>query len=75
VCAFQEAKERRVLVDVITTKPERSPEYIRSLSLETNNALIGELCDRIICCGGGAEASEEDIEDLQVRIHGGASRV
>jgi hypothetical protein len=59
--AFHEAKGRRVLVDVVTTKPERSPEYMRSLSSETNRALMGELCDRIMCNGGGADA-REDIE-------------
>jgi hypothetical protein len=61
VCAFHSAKGRRVLVDVITTRPEISPEYMRSLSSEMNKALMGELCDRIMCSGGGAEAGEEDM--------------
>lgn len=46
---------RRDRVDVITTKPEMSPEYMRSLSPEMNNALTAELCERMMCSGGGAE--------------------
>jgi hypothetical protein len=56
VCAFHEAMERRERVDVITTRPEMSPENMRSLSLEMNNALIAEVCERMMCSGGGAEA-------------------
>jgi len=59
VCAFHEATERRDRVDVMTTKPEMSPEYMRSLSPEMNSALTAELCERIICSGGGAEAGAD----------------
>jgi hypothetical protein len=55
VCAFHEAMGRRDRVDVITTKPEMSPEYMRSLSPEMNNALTAEPCERMMCSGGGAE--------------------
>ena len=63
VWAFQEANGRKDRVDVITAKPEMSPEYMRSLSPEINKELIAELCERIIWSGGGAEASlrEEDM--------------
>jgi len=46
---------RRERVDVITTKPEMSPENMRSLSPEMNNALIAEVCERMMCNGGGAD--------------------
>ena len=63
ICAFQEAKGRKDRVDVITAKPEMSPEYTRSLSPEMNRELMAELCERIIWSGGGAEAilGEEDM--------------
>ena len=63
VWAFQEANGRKDRVDVITAKPEMSPEYMRSLSPEINKELIAELCERIIWRGGGAGASlrEEDM--------------
>ena len=63
VWAFQEANGRKDRVDVITAKPDMSPEYMRSLSPEINKELIAELCERIIWSGGGAEASlrEEDM--------------
>jgi hypothetical protein len=56
VCAFHEAAGRRERVDVITTKPDMSPEYMRSLSPEMNSALMAEVCERMMCSGGGAEA-------------------
>src|SRR6266702_4713345 len=59
VCAFQEANGRIDLVEVITTNPETSPEYIRSLSPETNNTLIAYLCERIVCSGDGAIGARE----------------
>jgi len=59
VCAFHEATERRDRVDVITTKPEMSPEYMCSLSPEMNSALTAELCERMMCSGGGAEAGAD----------------
>lgn len=59
VCALHDAMGRRERVDVITTKPEMSPENMRSLSLEMNNALIDEVCERMMCSGGGAEASAD----------------
>jgi hypothetical protein len=57
VCAFQEAKGRKDRVDVMTAKPEMSPEYMRSLSPEMNRALMAEVCERIMWSGDGAEAS------------------
>ena len=56
VCAFHEAMDRRERVDVITTKPDMSPEYMHSLSPEMNSELIAEVCERMMCSGGGAEA-------------------
>ena len=59
MCAFHEATDRRDRVDVITTKPEMSPEYMRSLSPDMNSALTAELCERMMCSGGGAEAGAD----------------
>jgi len=44
---------------------------MRSLSPEMNRALMAELCERIMCSGGGAEASwEEDIlKQRNVQAH------
>jgi hypothetical protein len=67
VCAFQEAKGRKDRVDVITTKPEMSPEYMRSLSSEMNRELTAELCERIIWSGGGAEANLRDEDMMKER--------
>ena len=66
VCAFHEATERSDRVEVITTKPETSPEYMRSLSPEMKSALTAELCERMMCSGDGAEAGA-DIWLEQVR--------
>ena len=70
VCAFHEVSERSDRVDVITTKPETSPEYMRSLSPEMKSALTAELCERMTCSGGGAEAGA-DIWLEKVRSHFG----
>lgn len=59
VCAFHEATDRRDRVEVMTTKPETSPEYMRSLSPEMNNALTAEACERMMCNGGGAEVGAD----------------
>ena len=52
---------RKEPVDVTTTLPDASPEYILSLSPDTESALIGEECERSICCGvggGGADIAQ-----------------
>jgi hypothetical protein len=50
---------RKEPVDVTTTLPDASPEYILSLSPDTESALIGEECERSICCGvGGGGAAD-----------------
>lgn len=54
---------RKERVDVTTTLPDASPEYILSLSPDVEAALIGEECERSICCGVGGGAA--DIVDGQ----------
>ena len=59
VCAFHWVMARKEPVDVTTTLPDASPEYILSLSSDTESALIGEECERSICCGvGGGGAAD-----------------
>jgi hypothetical protein len=53
VCAAQFAIARSDRVDVMTTRPFASPEYIRSLSDEMKTALTGCWWVRKICNGDG----------------------
>ena len=45
-------------MDVTTTLPDASPEYILSLSPDVESALIGEECERSICCGVGGGGAD-----------------
>jgi hypothetical protein len=67
VCAFQDAIDRNERVEVTTTRPEKSPEYTRSLSLEIARQLTSDECERIICFGvGGLFMSESESNDDRV---------
>lgn len=54
---------RKEPVDVTTTLPDASPEYILSLSPDTESTVIGEECERSICCGVGGGGA-----DIQVGL-------
>ena len=50
---------RKEPVDVTTTFPDASAEYILSLSPDTESAVIGEECERSICCGVGGRGAAD----------------
>ncbi len=53
MCAFHVAMARRLRVDVTTTVPSASPEYMRSLSSEKQTTFTGLLWLRMRCLGVG----------------------
>lgn len=68
VCAFHWVIARKERVDVTTILPDASPENILSLSTEVERALIGEECERSICCGAGGGGAADIVRARVVQV-------